>query len=221
MRSLPRRLSWAALAVASPVLVWASWSGRTAISLTEVFGFVTGATCVLLVVDEHVANFPVGIANNVLLGLLFFRSRLYGDMSLQILFVLLGAAGWWRWARGTGASPLRITRARRGEWTLLGILGTIATIGGTLHLRRVNDASPFLDALTTVLNVAAQWLLNRKRIENWWVWIATDVFSVYLYVQQKLYLTAALYGVFIFMCIGGLRAWSAARPGEAERPEAA
>jgi nicotinamide mononucleotide transporter len=208
MRSLLRVVSWVALIAASVGLLAASHLHTIPLDRTEVFGFVTGAACVLLVIDENIWNFPVGIANNVFFIVLFLRHRLYGDMALQFAYVALGLAGWWQWARGgPDREPLHVTRAGPREWAGLGLAGVAATAAGTLHLRRVGGASPFLDALTTVLSLIAQWLLNRKRIDNWYVWIAADLLYVGLYVTRALYLTAALYAIFIFMCLAGLRSW--------------
>ena len=71
----------------------------------------------------------------------------------------------------------------------------------------IGDASPFLDALTTVLSVEAQYLMTRKVIEHWWIWMAADIIYIYLYASRNLYLTSLLYVVFFAMCVVGLRDW--------------
>ena len=83
----------------------------------------------------------------------------------------------------------------------------------------VHDAAPFLDALTTVLSLVAQYLLCRKRLENWIVWIVVDAIYVPLYLSRDLDLTALLYALFLVMCIYGLRAWLPARRGSLRRAE--
>jgi nicotinamide mononucleotide transporter len=206
-----RAAAWGTLVVATAVLTLGSWTGRLPLALDEVFGFATGAACVLLVVDESVWNFPVGIANNALFAFLFLRSRLFGDMSLQVVYLILGAAGWWQWTHGRASGgALTVVRASRREMLALAVFTLTATPLLQVGLERVKGAAPFLDAVTTVLSLVAQWLLNRKRIDNWYVWIVVDVVYVYLYWQRHLPLTALLYALFIPMCVAGLVRWRAA-----------
>ena len=77
----------------------------------------------------------------------------------------------------------------------------------TRVLRSDGDASPLLDALTTVLSVEAQYLMTRKVIEHWLVWMAADVIYIWLYAERGLYLTSLLYVVFFVMCVAGWRDW--------------
>jgi nicotinamide mononucleotide transporter len=203
-----RPFAWSGLALLSAGLAWGSWQGQLRLGLTEVLGFATGAACVLLVVDESIWNFPVGIANNVAFLLLFLSARLYADMALQLVYVTLAVAGWMQWARGgPGADRLRVTLAPAAERAVLLVLSLVATAVLAAYLRRVGDAAPWLDALTTVLSLVAQWLLNGKRLENWFVWITADVLYVWLYVSRGLYLTGALYAIFIGLCLAGLARW--------------
>jgi nicotinamide mononucleotide transporter len=100
-------------------------------------------------------------------------------------------------------------------------VSTVAAAALTWWFVRIGDASPGLDALTTVLSLGAQWLLNRKRIENWLLWMTADVLYVWLYLARHLYLTAVLYAIFIVLCLLGLRQWRAAMrtaPGAASAP---
>jgi nicotinamide mononucleotide transporter len=196
-------------------LSWASARHAVPVTLTEVLGFATGAACVLLVIDESIWNFPVGLANNLFFLVLFASARLYGDMALQLVYLALGVAGWRRWARGSGdGGALAVSSMPPRERAALAMVTIVATVGLTSWFERVGDASPALDALTTVLSLGAQWLLNRKRIENWFLWLAADVLYVWLYVSRHLYLTAVLYAVFIVLCLVGVRRWrKALTPG--------
>jgi nicotinamide mononucleotide transporter len=178
------------------------------LALDEVFGFLTGGICVWLVVRQHIANWPIGLVNNCVFFVLFYQKRLYADMGLQVVFFALGVYGWVHWLRrGPQGERLRPVRANR--WELLMLLGFVvaATFGLQQLLIAVNGAAPFWDAHTTALSLAAQYLMCRKRIENWLFWIVADAIYVPLYVSRELPLTAVLYAGFLVLCIVGWFAW--------------
>lgn len=196
------------MAFVSVAMIVAAARAWVPLSMTEVLGFVTGGICVWLVVREHTWTWPIGIANNVFFFVLFLESRLYADMALQVVYVALGAYGWWAWLHGgRNRTPLAVGRATRLEWWVLAISGPVAFVAMREVLVRVHDAAPAADALTTVFSLIAQYLMCRKLIENWWFWILADVVYIPLYTSRSLPLTAALYGVFLVMCFAGLRAW--------------
>ncbi|MFE0038790.1 nicotinamide riboside transporter PnuC [Streptomyces sp. NPDC059015] len=191
----------------------------TPVSGTEVLGFGSGALCVWLVARQHIANWPVGIANNVLFVLLFTQAGLYADAGLQVVFITLAVYGWWTWTHGggPGSDALPVRRTTRTEWTWLIAAGVVGTVALTLLLDRATDSDvPFWDALTTALSLTATYGQCRKRLESWWLWIAADVVYVPLYVYKELYLTALLYIGFMTLCVLGLRHWS--RDLAARRP---
>ena len=186
-------------------------------SWPEIWGVVTGAWCVWLTARQSLWNFPIGIVNNVFFGVLFFQSRLYGDMSLQGVYLVLGVFGWAMWILGKrGEATLPATHINRTEVIAVGLFMLISTPLMMRFLHLAGGAVPFWDALTTALSLAAQYLLSRKRLENWWVWIGADLIYVPLYIHRELYLTSALYGIFLMLCCIGLRDWRASM-----RPRAA
>ena len=206
-----RKWIWTSLVMASVILLAGAYTKHIPLAPMEVWGFITGAVCVLLVVEQNIWNFPVGIANNIVFIALFFSSRLYGDMGLQAIYVALGIHGWYEWLRGgMGYTMLHVNHLQLKEGLLLSGIGAVSTLGLTYYLTVINDTAPFLDALTTVLSLIAQYLLNMKRLENWHVWIAADVIYIGLYTYKHLYLTAILYALFIGMCLAGLAMWKRA-----------
>ena len=176
------------------------------VTWAELAGFVTGIACVALAVAQRIETFPIGIANNVFFIVLFADARLYADMALQVVYIVLGLMGWWVWWQRTH-EPLRVTRA---SLTLLAAT-TVAVIAGTLVLvpilRAAHGAVPGWDAVTTSMSLGAQLLLNLKRLETWYVWIAVDVIYVPLYFSRNLNLTALVYVVFLALCVQGWREW--------------
>ena len=192
------------------------WLNSTALRLlgedaswAELLGFVTGLVNVWLVVRQHILNWPIGILNVVLLMVAFWGAGLYADAGLQIVYVVLGAYGWWQWLfGGADRSRLTVRRTGRGEWIALAVAGPVLTALLWWPLDTVMRSTvPLADAGTTALSLLATYGQCRKLLENWWFWIAADVVYIPLYAYKHLYLTAVLYVVFLGLCVIGLRAW--------------
>lgn len=189
--------------------------GADRVSVAELAGFITGAACVWLTVKAHIANFPVGLANDAFFLVLFLAAGLYADSGLQVVYLVLGVIGWWQWLHGgENRGRLDAGRAAVSELAVLAVLVVLVTWGLTVLLRSVNDVAPFWDALTTALSLAAQWLLNTKKLQNWYFWIAADLIYIPLYGVKHLWLTAVVYLVFLAMCFRGYAEWRRA----VERP---
>jgi nicotinamide mononucleotide transporter len=182
------------------------------VSWAELLGFATGLVTVALAVPQRVETFPVGIANNVFFLILFWDARLYADAGLQVVFALLSAMGWWAWLRlGPRHGPLQVSAA--SVPLLAGVAAGIVAATAVLVpvLREAHGSAPLLDALTTSTSLGAQLLLNLKRIQTWYFWIAADLMYIPLYAERGLYLTALVYCAFLALCIAGLAQWRAAR----------
>ncbi len=176
----------------------------------EIAAFALAVAMVLANFRVHVAGWPLAIASSGLYALLFAESRLYGEASLQLVFIALAGWGWWQWLRGRGddGSALRVRRlpARARAWALGLTLAAWPLLGALLH-RATDSDVPYLDALPTVGSVAGQILLGRKYVENWPVWVAVNAVSVALFAFKGLWLTVILYGLFVLLALAGWRAW--------------
>ena len=185
------------------------------VSTAELLGFVTGGLCVALTVRRSILNFPVGIANCLFFLVLFLSAQLWAGAVLQLVYIALGAAGWWQWrSRRTDDAVIAV---RRAGWRVLAACVAFTgfgTWGLSMILTAVDGSAPFWDAVTTCLALTAQWLLNTRRIETWFFWIAADCIYIPLYVSQGLNLTAAIYGLFLVLCVLGLREWRRARTSD-------
>jgi nicotinamide mononucleotide transporter len=192
-----------------PLLHPAFTLGSTPTTWAEVLGFSTGAINVWLVVRQHIANWPIGIANVILLGLIFLDGGLYADAGLQVVYIVLQAWGWWQWLYGGQDRTELVTRGTsRTEWLALTVAGIVATALLTWILSTWTDSTvPFWDALTTTISLAATYGQSRKLLESWWLWIAADLIYVPLYAYKHLYLTSGLYVLFLALCVAGLIAW--------------
>jgi len=184
----------------------------------EVFGFVTGAACVGLLVRQNIWNWPLGIANNLTFMVLFYRTGLYADVGLQVFYIAISVYGWWHWLHG-GRDHGALAASRVRPATALLLVGTVAATTAllTFILRRyTNSTVPVLDSLITALSLVAQFMMTRKWVENWPVWILANCISVGLLIYKDLYVASLLYLVYQVLCVMGWKEWRAAlRPNEA------
>lgn len=181
-------------------------------TLVELIGFLSGALCVWLLVKQNIWNWPIGILNAVMFIVLFYQAKLYADMALQFMYVALGFMGWYWWLKGgDNHKKLTVQRTSLMHGIVLVAIGLGATYLIHLYLVKIGDSAPLLDALTTVMSLVAQYMLTRKLIENWAVWIAADVIYIGLYASRQLYLTSVLYVVFLSLCIAGAIQWQKSR----------
>ncbi|GII67446.1 putative nicotinamide mononucleotide transporter [Sphaerisporangium krabiense] len=183
--------------------------GGTPTTWAELLGFATGVVTVWLVVRQNIWNWPIGIANVVLLGMIFLDGGLYADAGLQVVYVALQLWGWWSWLHGgQGRAHLVPRRTSRAEWRRLSLAGIAVTglLTWALTVRTDSDVS-FWDAVTTTLSLMATYGQSRKLLESWWLWIAADLVYIPLYAYKGLYLTSGLYVLFLALCVAGLVTW--------------
>ncbi|MDO8653422.1 MAG: nicotinamide riboside transporter PnuC [Undibacterium sp.] len=178
----------------------------------ELISFVMSVITVALNIRQLHWAWLFSILSSGLYAAVFFDSRLYGDMGLQVVFILVSVWGWGLWLRGAqlqhGFAITRLTRQGR-VLSLLACAFGFALLAWFLKSFTDTDV-PYADGFLTAGSLLGQVLLSRKKIENWHVWIIVDVLYVGLYVYKNLMLTALLYALFVIMAIFGLRVWSKA-----------
>ncbi|SEH17025.1 nicotinamide mononucleotide transporter [Sphingopyxis sp. YR583] len=165
-------------------------------------------TNVALVALRSVWNYPFALVAVTLYAFVFFEAKLYSDMLLQGFFFALNLYGWAAWVRAREDSGIPVGwmtgRARQGF-----ALGTIiAWVAWSFAMDRHTDAiAPWVDGAIAMLSITAQWLLARRRVESWWLWIAVDLIAVPLFAWRGLYATSAVYVVLLGLSIDGLLQW--------------
>lgn len=174
----------------------------------QIVGFGTGAVCVLLATRRNIWNYPVGIANNIVFLVVFLPAGLYAAAALQVLYLVLGVHGWLRWTRGVEHDSGYIARTPHRAVPGLIAAGLALTAVLVWVLTSFTDSQVALaDAATTAGSMVAQYMLNRKWLETWFVWIAVDIAFVALSIATGLWVIAALYALFVGLCVHGWRAW--------------
>src|SRR5688500_625675 len=181
------------------LLEWSPLEG-----IAAVFGVVS----VYLSTRQNIWSWPTAIVNVGLYTIVFYQGRLYGQMGLQPIYLALSAYGWYQWLHGGAQrSELRVTRASPRLLATLAVLNLAAWIALAAILRRTDAALPWLDALLATTSLVAQWMMTRKILENWVLWIAVDLVYVPMFISQGHYATAMLYAAFLVLPLMGVVEW--------------
>lgn len=181
------------------------------VSYVEIVAVVTGLTGVYLLIKNNVWNWIWGAISCLLYGIVFWDQKLFSSFILQAIYFLpMQFYGWYLWTRGTSEKkddlPITtLTHAERVAWMVATVL--ISFAWGWIMLTYAHAAAAYLDALNLGASVVAQYLQAKRKLENWWLWLAIDVLSVYLYWSQKLYFATLFYAVLLVMAYFGAREW--------------
>jgi len=167
---------------------------------------------VWLMARRRMLAWPVGLVSVVLYAVVFIKARLYSDTLLQGVFGAFLLYGWLHWRkRKHSDGQIRIVPLPANQALLhlaVGLAFGVA-LGAAMHTW-TDAALPWLDALLAALSLVAQWWEARRHAAAWWLWIVVDVVYVGMYAVKDLYVTAALYVVFVGLAVMGLRAWNKA-----------
>ena len=175
----------------------------------EIIAVLLGLANITLLIRRSIWNYPFGIVMVTLYAWIFFEAKLYSDALLQPFFFVVQIYGWYYWLKGRGDDGLIVVRRLSARQALA--YGGAAALGvaawGTLMARYTDASFPYWDASILALSVVAQFLLARRRLENWLVWIAVDMLAIGLYWTKELYPTAALYSIFLILATVGYFNW--------------
>ncbi len=175
----------------------------------ELVAVAFGLVSVYLSAREHIVSWPTAIVNVAIFFVLFWKAKLYADAVLQLVYLALSVYGWYEWLYGGAQhSRLRVSRTTRAQWLVLAPLFLVGGLSlGALLDRYTDSPVPYFDALLTSASLVAQWMMTRKLLENWMLWIAADLVYVPLFIQRGLPFTAVQYAVFLLLAAIGWRGW--------------
>lgn len=197
-------------------------------SYLEFLGVISGAVAVWLSARANIWSWPIGMVNVVLFFFLFFQIQLYPDMLLQVFFFVTNLMGWWTWTHpnpdeavlknaATG-QELKITRTPVSNLVIWSAGGLVATAVLGAFAQNLNtlfplvfskpSAFPYVDSFTTVMSIVATFLMIRKRVECWYVWLLVDVVLTYLYFVKGVRFVALEYAVFCIIALFGAFNWT-------------
>ena len=185
---------------------------------------IAGVLCVVLVAKGSIWNYLFGIINVSMYAYISYKASLYGDAALNALYyVPMQFIGWWQWRkRGAAVSEAQAeghgvqVKARRFTWNqraLLAIGCAAAVIAVGFILKHFGDPQPFKDSTTTVLSIVAQALMALAFMEQWALWIITNIVSVVMWCicvargEAHAAVMVIMWTFYLLNSINGMRIW--------------
>nr|WP_321485849.1 nicotinamide riboside transporter PnuC [uncultured Draconibacterium sp.] len=176
----------------------------------EILGAILGLAYIFFSIKQHILTWPTGLLTSALYVVVFFNARLYADMGLQVYYVIISIYGWYFWLSGKKQNEKKVgvRSTRKILWLKLAVV-SIALYALLLFIlsNYTNSDVPHMDSVTTALSIVATWMLARKYIEHWLLWIFIDGFSAGLYIYKGLWATVILFVVYTVMALLGYIEW--------------
>ncbi len=185
----------------------------------EIIGTVVGLLYIWLEYKASIHLWIVSIIMPAIYLVVYYQAGLYADFGINIYYLVVAAYGWVLWKYGpkrdntsdlddSTNSPLPITHfpLKLVPYVSLIFSGCFLLIAWIL-IRFTDSNVPWMDSFTTALSIIGMWMLAKKYVEQWAVWIAVDIVSAGLYVYKDLYFTAALYALYAIIAVFGYKKW--------------
>lgn len=175
----------------------------------ETIAFTSGVVNIYLLTRCSLWNWFFGILTVTLYAIIFFNIKLYADMSLQGVFLFFQFYGIYQWCYGSKENkPIAMQMLKLSTCLSLVVAAIILFAGISFILKYNTDSTTvYADATITALSLIAQWMMSKKYLQHWILWIIIDVISINLYISKSLYLTSLLYLIFMLLCIKGYFQW--------------
>ena len=177
----------------------------------EVFGVISGLLFLYFEIKENYLMWPLGLITSALYFVIFFKSKFYADMSLQIYYVAISVYGWYFWTKGGQTDKkedVPITKLNFRQSIMYLIISIVLfLIYAEILVEYTDSPLPYWDSFTTALSIVATFMLTRKIIEQWLVWIVVDAVSLGLYIYKGLYPTSILFAVYTLLAVLGYIQW--------------
>lgn len=177
----------------------------------ELLGAILGILYILFSIQQNILTWPTGLLTSVLYVAVFLHAKLYADMGLQIYYVGISFYGWYFWIKGKKPednTKVPVKRTSLKLWLKLFLSALfLYCIILLILLKWTNSDVPYMDSLSTALSIVATWMLARKYIEHWLLWVFIDAFSAGLYVYKALWPTVILFIIYTVMAGLGYFEW--------------
>ena len=178
----------------------------------ELAGAILGIAYIYFSIRQHILTWITGLLTSLLYIVVFYQTKFYADMGLQFYYVAISIYGWYLWKSKkpglTEKTNLPVIHARRNFFLISAMATWIIFLMIRFILVRYTDSMiPNMDAATTALSITATYMLARKMIEHWIIWVVVDVVSAGLYIYKGLWATSLLFLVYTIMAVIGYKQW--------------
>ncbi len=178
----------------------------------EIFGTISGLLYIYFSIKQNIWLWIVGFLTSAAYIVVFYNSKFYADMSLQVYYLIISVYGLYFWLKGTdkdsSKEELPVTATPRKTAIILTVVFVVLFILIGEILDKFTDSPvPWWDSFTTAASIVATWMLARKYIEQWLIWIVVDTVSLGLYIYKGLYFTSFLFLVYSIMAVVGYIQW--------------
>lgn len=177
----------------------------------ELIAVVFGIISVLFARKNNILVYPTGLVSTIIYVYILFEFELYGDLIINFYYTLMSILGWYLWSKKKGdQEEFPISTINRKEFlisTLIFIL-TLLFVALVYHFfDKFTDWTAYIDTLTTALFFVGMWLMAKRKIENWIIWIVADIISVPLYFYKGLTFSSMQFLLFTIIAILGYLEW--------------
>ena len=177
--------------------------------MLEIIGTIVGLAYLWFEYKASTHMWIAGIIMPAIYIFVYYEAGLYADFGINVYYLLAAVYGWCMWKYGGHQEKeLPITfMPIRNVLPLIIVTIAVFILIAFILIRFTDSTVPWIDSFTTALSIVGMWMLARKYIEQWWVWIVVDVVSAGLYIYKELYFTSALYLLYAIIAIFGYRKW--------------
>jgi len=179
----------------------------------ECLAVISGIVSVWFSRKENVLVYPTGLVGTVIYIYLSLNGHLLGEASVNLYYTILSIIGWYMWTKKDNRNQkiLHITSSTRSEWKaqlmFFAALYVIIFLALTFLKKQFSEVIPWADAFASAAAFTGMWLMNKKKVESWYWWIATNVASIPLYFVKHYAFTSVYYLILLVMAVFGLMAW--------------
>jgi nicotinamide mononucleotide transporter len=199
----------------SPATLYQSFiDGLLQTSALEFIAVLAGIASVWFSKKEQVLVYPVGLINTTIFVHLSFKGHLLGEASVNIYYTVMSVYGWWLWTRKNEQQQtilqIQFSSSKEVLQQLLFFAAFYVVLYTALYFSKTSfapGAIPWADALSSAAAYTGMWLMAKKKVESWYYWIATNIFSIPLYFVKGYVFTSVQFAVLLALAVAGLIAW--------------